>query len=78
MISPAFRHWHTRRSYDYARRALTEDLRVHPIPAAAFGRGALSDAKPKSFEIDTWSGTEGVQLRIKDVRPPQCGDVVSC
>ncbi len=31
-----------------------------------------------SLEINAWNGTEAVQLRIKDVRPSQCGDVISC
>lgn len=28
--------------------------------------------------INTWNGTEGMQLRIKDERPSRCEDVGSC
>ena len=28
--------------------------------------------------INTWNGTQGVQLRIKDEGPSRCGDVGSC
>jgi hypothetical protein len=30
------------------------------------------------LEINTWHGTEGTQLRIRDERPSRCEDVGSC
>jgi single-stranded-DNA-specific exonuclease len=55
------------------------------LTAFGYGMGALARlaiADPVdlacSLEVNTWNGTEGVQLRLKDLRSSHYGGVITC
>jgi hypothetical protein len=93
MLSPSFAEWVIRSSDLQARHILTEGLGLHPITAAvlmARGLRSRDDAKavllhdaavrpdPFMLPVYSWNGTEGVQLRIRDLRSSQYDEVAIC